>query len=249
MDKIFGKHSVRAVFMTRPQTIRRVLVLSEKWEPDEEFLQLARKSDITPEILPLRAFVRAARLSEEDKHGGICIFTDPAPSYGQNELSLLSDARAVLVLDQISNPRNLGTILRSAAFFGANAVVWMKDRGADLDPTAYRVAVGATEFVKCFKVANIAQTLDALKSLEFWVYGLDERGDKALSETTFDRKTVFVVGAEGQGLRDRTRKSCDFLVRIPGGRTGVESLNAGVAASIALAEFFREPRSSDREKG
>jgi 23S rRNA (guanosine2251-2'-O)-methyltransferase len=73
----------------------------------------------------------------------------------------------------------------------------------------------------------------------FWIYGLDERGERTLAQTEFDAKTVLVVGAEGEGLRHRTREFCDELVRIPGGQPGLESLNAGVATAVALAEVFR----------
>jgi 23S rRNA (guanosine2251-2'-O)-methyltransferase len=103
-----------------------------------------------------------------------------------------------------------------------------------------RIAVGGAEFVKIFKVINLARSLDSLKKIGFWVYGLDERGDKALAETEFDRNTVFVVGAEGEGLRLRTVQFCDFLVRIPGGRPGIGSLNAGVSTAVAFAEYFRD---------
>jgi len=249
LEIIFGKHSARAVFAMRPRAIQRVLILSEKWAPDEEFLELSRRTGLKPEILPLREFVRLAGLTEEDKHQGICLFAKPMEAFGQENLGMLTDAYLVLVLDQISNPKNLGTILRNAAFFGADAVVWLKDRSVDLSSTAYRVAVGGAEYVKIFKVANIAQTLESLKQLGFWVYGLDERGEKTLAESNFDAKTVFVVGAEGQGLRERTRALCDFMVRIPGGRKGVESLNAGVATAVALAEFFREPKCPSRTTG
>src|SRR5262249_1402486 len=136
---------------------------------------------------------------------------------------------------QVSNPQNLAAILRSAAFFAVDAVLLLKNRSAELSPSVIRIAVGGAEYVKHFRVTNLARSLDALKKLGFWVYGLDERGSRVLGEVEFDKKTVLVVGAEGEGLRLRTRKFCDELVRIPGGRPGVESLNVAVATSVALA--------------
>jgi 23S rRNA (guanosine2251-2'-O)-methyltransferase len=130
-------------------------------------------------------------------------------------------------------------MLRSAAFFGADAVVWLKNRAADLTPTVLRVAVGGAELVDLYRVTNLARSIDALKGMGFWIYGLDERGDRTLAETAFADRTAIVVGAEGEGLRRRTKEHCDELVRIHGGRTGLESLNAGVAASVALAEITR----------
>lgn len=240
MEKIFGNHSVRAVFLTRPHTIRRVILLAGKKSfLNEEYIELAHQAKIKPEILPWAKFLRATELTKDEKHQGICIFAEPRTIYSENDLEILRDSRVILALDQISNPQNLATMLRNAAFFGVDAVILLKNRSADISPTVTRIAVGGAEFVKIFKVINLARSLETLKKFGFWVYGLDERGEKTLAETDFDKKTVFVVGAEGQGLRLRTRKFCDALVRIHGGRHGLESLNAGVATAVALAEFFR----------
>jgi 23S rRNA (guanosine2251-2'-O)-methyltransferase len=246
MEKIFGKHSVRVAFFTRPQAIRRVILLAGK-EPDlEEFIELSRRSKIEPEVVPLDRFLRIGNFTEEEKylkHQGICIFATPRTIYTEQDLDILRDARLILVLDQVSNPQNLAAILRNAAFFEVDAVVFLKNRSVDLSPTVVRIAVGGAEYVKIFKVINLARSLEKLKELGFWVYGLDERGDKTLAETDFDKKTVLVVGAEGEGLRLRTRKFCDVLVRIPGGRPGLESLNVGVATAVALAEVSRQMNS------
>ena len=240
MEKIYGRHSVNAVFSIRPRAIRRIILLAgRKSSLNEEYIELASRHKIQPEILPRDKFLRAANLAEDDKHQGICIFTEPRTIYGEKDLELLRNGRVVLALDQVSNPQNLGTMLRNAAFFGADAVILLRNRSTDITPTVTRVAVGAAEFVKLFKVINLARSLETLKKFGFWVYGLDERGQKTLAETDFDERTVFVVGAEGEGLRLRTKKFCDELVRIPGGRRGIESLNAGVATAVALAEFFR----------
>jgi 23S rRNA (guanosine2251-2'-O)-methyltransferase len=157
--------------------------------------------------------------------------------FAEHELDRLSDRRLVIALDQISDPQNLGAVLRSAAFFGVDAVLLLKNRSAELTPKVARIAVGGAEFVDVYRVINLARSLDTLRGQGYWVYGLDERGERTIRETDFDPQSVLVVGAEGQGLRQRTRTKCDALVRIPGGRQGVESLNAAVATAIALAEM------------
>jgi 23S rRNA (guanosine2251-2'-O)-methyltransferase len=238
VDKVFGKHSVRAVFLTRPESVRRML-LAGKESYHREFIELAAEAGVEPELLSWPEFRREGDLTEDDKHQGIVIFTDPRPLLTEGELDRLADARVVLVLDQISDPQNLGTIMRCAAFFGVDAVLRLKHRSADISPLVARVAVGGAEFVDFFRVTNLARSLELLKELGFWIYGLDERGEKTLAETEFDERTVLVVGAEGEGLRQRTKQTCDVLVRIPGGRPGLESLNAGVATAVALAEVFR----------
>lgn len=244
MEKIFGKHSVKAVCLTRPQAVRRMILLEGKKTHLKEYMELANLVKIRPEILPWEKFLRASDLTRDEKHQGICIFAKPRKIYNEHELDILGDARTVLALDQVSNPQNLATMLRNCAFFGVDAILLLKNRSTDLSPTVVRVAVGGAEFVKIFKVTNLARSLDTLKKLGFWVYGLDERGEKTLAETDFDEKTVLVVGAEGEGLRLRTSKFCDMLVRIPGGRQGLESLNAAVSTSVAFYELFRVPRAS-----
>ncbi len=240
MEKIFGYHSVRAVFLTRPEAIRRLILLAGKKDYlNEKYIEMAHKAGIKPEMMQWAKFMQVTGLTDEDKHQGVCIFAEPRKIYTEKELDVLTDARVVLALDQITNPQNLATMLRNAAFFGADAILLLKNRSTDLTPTALRIAVGGAEFVKIFKVTNLARSLDTLKKIGFWVFGLDERGEKTLAETDFPAQTVFVVGAEGEGLRRRTREFCDALVRIPGGREGLESLNAGVATALAFAEYFR----------
>jgi 23S rRNA (guanosine2251-2'-O)-methyltransferase len=238
VELVYGKHSVRAVFLSRPESIRR-MILAGKESYHEEFIELARRAGVEPELLPWGEFLRIGDLTQDDKHQGIAVLTDPRPIYGEGDLDLLSDARVVLALDQINDPQNLGTMLRSAAFFGVDGLLLLRNRSADLSPLVARIAVGGAELVKVFRVTNLARSLETLKKLGFWIYGLDERGPTTLAETQFDDRTVLVVGAEGEGLRRRTRETCDALVRIPGGREGLESLNAGVATAVALGELFR----------
>jgi 23S rRNA (guanosine2251-2'-O)-methyltransferase len=236
VETVYGKHSARAVFLTRPTDVRRV-VLSGKPEYHRDLMEAAQGAGVEPEFVSWPEFRRITGLSDDDKHQGVCLFTASRRVYGEHDLDRLADGRLVVALDQISDPQNLGAVLRACAFFGADAVLLLKNRSAELTPKVSRIAVGGAEFVEVFRVTNLARSLDILREYDYWVYGLDERGEHTLRETDFDRQTVLVIGAEGQGLRQRTRTKCDMLVRIPGGREGVESLNAAVATSIALAEI------------
>jgi 23S rRNA (guanosine2251-2'-O)-methyltransferase len=238
VDKVFGKHSVRAVLLARPQSVQR-LVLGGKESYHRDLIALARKAGIEPELLPWPEFRRVGGVSDDDKHQGIVVLTQPRPLLTEADLNQLADARVVLALDQISDPQNLGTILRNAAFFGVDAALILKNRAAEVSPLVARVAVGGAELVDLYRVTNLARSLQILKELGFWIYGLDERGERTLAQTEFDAKAVLVIGAEGEGLRQRTKGECDALVRIPGGQAGLESLNAGVATAVALAEVFR----------
>jgi 23S rRNA (guanosine2251-2'-O)-methyltransferase len=240
LEKVFGKHSVLAVFLKRPKAIRR-LVLAGKEEYHQDFIARAKKLGVRVDFMTWPEFIRIGEFTEDDKHQGICAFVVPREIRNEGDFDLLDKARCVLVLDQISNPQNFATILRCGAFFGVDAVLLMKNRSVDITPTVVRYAVGGAEFVEIFKVTNLSVSLEALKEKGYWAYGLDERGEHTLAEVKFPEKTIFVIGAEGEGLRHKTKQYCDELVRIPGGREGVESLNAGIATSIALYEFYRRP--------
>lgn len=238
LEKIFGKHSVRAVFLERPDEIRR-LIFAGKEDYHAEMIAQAQRLGVPVEFLSWPDFLKIGEFTEDDKHQGVCAFVLPRTIYSEKDFHFLENASCVLMLDQISNPQNMATILRGAAFFGADAVVFLHNRSVGMSPTVVRYAVGGAEFVKVFQVTNLSQSLVALKKMGFWVYGLDERGKATLAQTEFPDRTVFVVGAEGEGLRPKTRDYCDALVRIPGGREGLESLNAAVAVSVSLYEFYR----------
>jgi 23S rRNA (guanosine2251-2'-O)-methyltransferase len=229
VELVYGKHSVRAVFLRRPEDVRRV-ILGGKASYHADTVAAARRAGVEPELVAWPEFRRLTGLTDEDKHQGVAVLAKPRRVLGEHELDRLANGRLVVALDQISDPQNLGAVLRSAAFFGADAVLVLKNRSAEVTPKVARIAVGGAEFLDVFRVIN-------LRDLGYWVYGLDERGERTLRETEFDPQSVLVVGAEGEGLRQRTRTKCDALVRIPGGREGVESLNAGVATAIALAEM------------
>ncbi len=235
---VYGKRSVRAVFIARPEAIRRVVMREGAARYLQEFIDLAKTIGVEPEYLRTGEFLRQCALSEDDKHQGIFVVPDPVKIHSEYDFDILDNASVVFVLDQISNPQNLGTIIRAAAFFGVDAVIWPRDRAADITPTVTRVAVGGTEFVKLFRVTNLARGLDLLKDRGFWVYGFDERGEKTLRDAKFHPKSVVIIGAEGEGMRHRTKTLCDELIRIPGGRPGLENLNAAVAASVVMAEIF-----------
>ena len=235
----FGKHAVRAVFQARPEAIRRVVLLEGARRYLEEFEVAARKLAIVPEIFPRGNFLRVGNLGKEDKHQGVFVLAARRTLHDEKDLETLHKG-VVLALDQVSNPRSLGTILRGAAYFGAQAVLVMKNRSATLSPAAVSVAVGGADFVRIHRITNLARSLQILKDRGFWVYALDGRGDRTLAQTEFGDKIVIVVGAEGEGLRVQTKRMCDELIRIPGGRPGLDSLNVGVAATVALAELFRQ---------
>lgn len=237
-EKIYGKHSVKAVLIARPGDVKRVMIAGKE-EYHADIIELAHRKDIPVFLVDWSEFNKAGKFAEDEKHQGVFCLTKPRRIWGARDLARLEKAKAVLLLDQVSNPQNLATIIRSAAFFRVDAIVYMKNRAATPTPEVVRFSVGGAELVELFCVANLAEAIDALQDLGFPVYGLDERGERTLAQVEASEKAAFVIGAEGEGLRLKTREHCTELLRIPGGRNGLESLNAAVAATIAMYEAKR----------
>ena len=203
-----------------------------------------------------REVERASRRALEDRvgarhQGAVAQVLDAAEPGGAAPSNLWSEAellRAVenkpgpvllLVLDGVTDPHNLGACLRSADAAGVEAVVVPKDKSADLNATARKVACGAAEVVPFVKVTNISRTLRALRERGVWLYGAAGEAQQSLYDCDLSTSLALVMGAEGSGLRRLTRQQCDVLVRLPmAGSVG--SLNVSVAAGICLFEVVRQ---------
>jgi 23S rRNA (guanosine2251-2'-O)-methyltransferase len=178
-------------------------------------------------------------LPRDAVHQGICIDTKPLPHPVLEDI--IDDAQGltsacIVVLDQATDPRNIGAVMRTAAAFGAMAVVVQDKHAPDITGALAKAASGAVERLPYIKVTNLARTLDQLKAAEFWCVGFDGHAQDYLSGKTLQGRNAIVLGAEGAGLRRLTRETCDLLVKIPIS-DAVESLNLSNAAAIALFQF------------
>jgi 23S rRNA (guanosine2251-2'-O)-methyltransferase len=228
---LYGTHAVLAALANPERRVRRLVATAEAARglpaggaPVET---LAR-----PEIdrlLPAGAV-----------HQGIAAQVEPLPGWGIEDIGRAAGASAVVVvLDQVTDPHNVGAILRSAAAFGALAVVVPDRHAPEETGTLAKSASGALERMPLVRVTNLARALEILKADGFWIAGLAADGPVTLAGAKLTGKIALVLGAEGEGLRRLTRTHCDHLVRLPISGA-VESLNVSNAAAIALYELARD---------
>jgi len=148
------------------------------------------------------------------------------------------DNPAILLLDEIEDPHNVGAILRTAAAAGIAAVLVPKHRQAPINATVYKTSAGTAGRIPIVRVGNLNQTILQLKDHGFWLAGLDQDGEKELWEQLFDMPMAFVIGNEGKGIRKKTLEHCDFTITIPM-ENEVPSLNASVSAALICYEWRR----------
>lgn len=238
---LYGWHAVLAALANPDRNCRRLMAAAGAAERLTEMS--AALDTATPQVEIVDRGDLEAVLPPGAVHQGVVVQADPLPAPDfkalVQDLAEIPDSR-VVVLDQATDPRNIGAVLRSAAAFGARAVI-MQDRHAPEATAALaKAASGALETVPLVRVVNIARALRALKEADFWLIGLDGGGDIPLAGASPGGRITLVIGAEGGGLRRLTREACDALVRIPIG-PAVESLNLSTAAAIALYELARDP--------
>jgi 23S rRNA (guanosine2251-2'-O)-methyltransferase len=175
-------------------------------------------------------------LGRDIAHQGAALLADPlgTPSLQQT----LERSGPLIVLDQVTDPRNVGAILRSAAAFGVAAVIAQDRNAPDETGALAKAASGALETIPLLRAVNIARTLIALKAAGIWTVGLDTGGTTLSGPSLADRRIALVLGAEGEGLRRLTRETCDEIagLSMPG---KMESLNVSAAATVALYELTR----------
>jgi 23S rRNA (guanosine2251-2'-O)-methyltransferase len=232
---LYGLHAVSAALANPARRLRRLLVTrGAEQELAERFSPPWR---IAPE--PVERNRLDGLLPPDAIHQGAALLVDPLPS-PQMERLLEGTTGPVLVLDQVTDPRNVGAILRSAAAFGAAALV-VQERHAPAETGALaRAASGALEVVPILREVNLSRALEQLKKAGLWVVGLEAAGPVTLAQSGLTgRRVALVLGAEGEGLRRLTRETCDELVRLPI-QASMESLNVSAAAAVALYELARE---------
>jgi 23S rRNA (guanosine2251-2'-O)-methyltransferase len=222
---IYGWHTVTAALQNPARRIRKLLATENA---ARRLTDEGIASAIKPEVV--RPSTIAERLLPDAVHQGLYLEADPLPSPAVEELPAEG---VVLVLDQITDPHNVGAIFRSAAAFAATAIVTTERHSPEATGALAKAASGALEYVPLVSVQNLARGLAALKQRGYLVVGLDSDGDSDLSLLRLRAPLALVLGAEGKGLRQLTKETCDHVARIdlPG---QIKSLNVSNAAALSL---------------
>ena len=239
-DFLWGRHVTQAA-LEAGRPIHRIWCTSEL-RSASKFLQLLRDAKSSGVLVEEVTWARLGQLTGGAVHQGIVLQTAAAETFDLEDLvngcSALDEAPLLLALDGLTDPHNLGAIVRSAEALGAHGVVLPQRRSAGLTGSVAKVAAGALEHLPVARVVNLNRSLETLKSSGYRVIGLAEEGDLTLEEVDLDGPLVIVTGSEGQGLSMLTRRHCDQLIRIPL-RGVTPSLNASVATAICVYEVAR----------
>jgi 23S rRNA (guanosine2251-2'-O)-methyltransferase len=226
---LWGSHAVKAA-LANPNRRSRKLLLAPGGEP--EIQALAAKAKVSIESADPAAIARA--LPRDAVHQGVALMAGPLEELDVHDaIEGAEPPRRLVLLDQVTDPHNLGAILRSAAAFGACGVIVHERSTPPAGGVLAKAASGALEVVPIVRVINIARTLDELGELGFLRLAFAEEAAESLETLDLDRDVVLVLGAEGEGLRRLTREKCDVSVRLPTGPK-LSSLNVSNAAAVGL---------------
>jgi 23S rRNA (guanosine2251-2'-O)-methyltransferase len=240
---LFGFHAVGVRLKTAPQSV--IEIMFEPTRRDARMRQFLDRAREAGAKLVEGDGLRLAKLCGNHGHQGVVARVYELPqAHSLDELLEQLEAGSnepplLLVLDGVTDPHNLGACLRVADGAGAHAVIAPKDHAAGINATVAKVASGAAETVPYFMVTNLARTMGELKERNIWCIGTSDDAPKTIYQTDLKGPVALVLGAEGDGMRQLTRKTCDQLVSIPM-RGAVESLNVSVASGVCLYEALRQ---------
>jgi len=236
---LYGLHAVLAALANPARRNQRLFLtreaqrLIEKKKSQSNPLQ-----EISVEIVPREAI--ATSLPKGAVHQGCALLTAPLEPVSLEMVLRNTKEKTealVVLLDQVTDPQNVGAVLRSAAAFGADAVLLTQRHSPNVSGAVAKAASGALEKMPLVQVTNLARSLETLKEAGFWCIGLDPDAETPLPDIQTEGRTALVLGAEGTGLRRLTQAHCDFLARLPIHSKAVASLNVSAAAAVALYEL------------
>ena len=238
LDILYGIHAVMEALKSKKRNVVQLYVADNKagHRAVEEIIRLAKRNNVKIDRMDVKMM---DRLTKGGNHQGVLAKAQPVRLMKLSTALYESDGNKKdlwLAVDEMTDPQNLGAIIRSAACLGFSTIILPQRRTVGLTPAVYKVACGAVERVNIVEVSNLSNALLDLKEEGFWVYGADMDG-QPITQTDYASPTVLVIGSEGTGIREKTAENCDQIISIPQ-KGGVESLNASAAAGIIMYDMF-----------
>jgi 23S rRNA (guanosine2251-2'-O)-methyltransferase len=240
-EVVHGIHAVTSIVKHNPERLVELFVLQGRRDKAiDDILKMARSTGVRPQESQRKTLDNKA---QGENHQGILALVTPPKHYQEADLPALCERAGLqacfLVLDNVTDPHNLGACLRTADAAGVTAVIVPKDKSAKITSTVSKVASGAAETMPFVVVTNLARALRELQQQGVWIIGTAGEATDTLYQADFKGPVALVMGAEGSGMRRLTREHCDQLIAIP--LTGsVSSLNVSVAAGVCLFEVVRQ---------
>ena len=242
LDIIYGIHPVMEALRSKKRNVTQLYVSDSKagHRAVEEIIRLAKRANVRIDRIENSVL---NRLTHNANHQGILAKVQPIQLMKLSTAIYDADGKKDelwLAVDEMTDPQNLGAIIRSAACLGFSTIILPQRRTVGLTPAVYKVASGAVENVNIVEVANLSNALLDLKEEGFWIYGADMDG-QSIAKTDYASPAVLVIGSEGTGIREKTAEHCDQIISIPQVRQGnVDSLNAAAAASIIMYDMMNK---------
>ena len=237
---IYGRHAVNQALERKPGCVSELLFQKGMAQLTPAAEKSASDNHIKRHVLDMNKLPKD--IPEDAIHQGMVALVNPRKVTDSldhfMEHTEINAGTAVVLLGEIQDPQNVGSIIRSAAAMGISAVLVPEHNQSPINGTVVKVSAGMAFSIPIIEIGNVNNAIEKLKKSGFWVYGLDGNSDKKIQEETFDAPTVFVVGNEGEGIRVKTKEACDVLLAIPMDER-CESLNAGVSTAMAMYEWRR----------
>jgi 23S rRNA (guanosine2251-2'-O)-methyltransferase len=233
---VFGIHPCIKILASKKRPVRQIYILSDKRNTYiNRILKMAKRREIQIIYTDKK---KLDHITNRANHQGVAILTQKthAMSLRQALLAEKNENPIWLAINEITDPQNLGAILRSAACLGVTTVLLPQRRTVGITPTVQKTASGALEDINIVSIANLNQAIIELKKNNFWVYGAEMSGTP-ITKVTYAKPMLLVIGSEGEGLKHKTAEHCDELISIPQAG-GVESLNAACACAIILYDVL-----------
>lgn len=228
---LWGTHAVREAWLNPERKIRGLYITEQSLKSFEDIID-RRKTP--PSMIDKKDLDKL--LPPGAVHQGIALHSEPLPEVFIQDLIIRTKDKEnalLVILDQVTDPHNVGAIMRSACVFGADGLIMQRKHSPELTGVLAKTACGGVEHVPAAYEINIADTIDKLKDNSFFVLGLDERGEQNIGDIRKGGKMAIVLGAEGKGLRPKVAEHCDQLVQLPT-EGAIASLNVSNAAAVAL---------------